>query len=577
MKTTKRILTLFACVCLLCSALAMTASAAGTASITIKNPTDSNAGVAGKTLNLFKIFNATISGTNIAYSWNTDVVDEDGNPASYEDFFFNAAYNDGVTPRVPGGTSIYDAVGYVASFEAHSLQFSQMASDLHDYIHAKKIDPIATSKTQHPTGIPATETSYTFDNLDLGYYMVYDATDLENEETAVRSAAMLTTANADVEVTLKANRPTIEKYVYDADSTPNWQLGTTASIGDEVQFQLLTEIPDHAMYGTEYKYKIHDDMSADLALVDGSIEVKIAGVLAEEGVDKDYTLTLNPAGTTDFTITFNNAFGLAKGTKIEVLYKGELKETTTLTHMNTATLEYSNDPGDLTSLGSTSDAVNVYTYHSVLVKRIESTAGVASVQRLGNAAFEVYKDGGATPLTFRKSTYTDANGKSFEVYVYAPDGGAGTVTELETYNSTTAYDGTADNGGAITTSSGGHLGEIAVIGLAEGEYVIKETKVPDGYIEPAQPFEITLTDIIGPAGAVADIVTSTSAAQQTGGQILASADESILHVWIGITNRPGTPLPDTGGMGTTLFTVAGIVLMAGAIAFFTLRKRNSAA
>lgn len=577
MKTTHRILSILMCVCLLCGVFAVTVVAdEATGSITIQNPTDSNAGVAGKTLNLFKIFNATTDGTNISYSWNTAAKDNTGAAVSYEDFFFA-----GDTPRV-AEENIHAVVAYINGLKNDSFKLSQMAADLHDYIHEKKIVADQTSATQYPDGIPANATSYTFSNLSLGYYMVYDATVFTAEDTtAVRSAAMLTTANKDVTITLKADRPTIEKYVDDDDTaTESWQLGTTASIGDVKEFKLVSKVPDHDLYGDTYTFKISDDMAPALELVipaDGTL--KDAFTVYINNVETDAFTVTDPEGDVDFELAITNIPTLTKGQPIEIRYQAKLNETTTLIHPNTATLIYSNDPLEPTSTASSKATATVYTYHNVIVKRVETTEGVPSIQRLGGAQFEVYKQGETAPLTFRVvSDYTDADGNQFPVYVYAPDGGDDTVTLLDTYNSTTAADGTTDDGSTqLVESSGGHLGEIAIIGLSEGAYELKEVKAPEGYLLPVDAFGFTTSDTIGPLGSVADISITTDSAQATGGQMLPTRDINTLHVWMGITNRPGSALPDTGGMGTTIFTVVGIILMVGAIAFFTLRKRNNAA
>ena len=40
-----------------------------------------------------------------------------------------------------------------------------------------------------------------------------------------------------------------------------------------------------------------------------------------------------------------------------------------------------------------------------------------------------------------------------------------------------------------------------------------------------------------------------------------------------VENVAGTKLPSTGGIGTTIFYAAGIILMAGAVFFIVRRKR----
>ena len=113
------------------------------------------------------------------------------------------------------------------------------------------------------------------------------------------------------------------------------------------------------------------------------------------------------------------------------------------------------------------------------------------------------------------------------------------------------------------------MGDIAIFGLAEGTYKLVETKAPDGYILPNDPFVIEIVDEIGALGSVGTLNVTGS---HTGSGSIVNTNgmaENILTVWAEITNKPGSALPETGGMGTTIFTVLGIIMMVGAVAFFT--------
>ena len=72
MKAMKTLLASLLCFCMVVC-FSMTAfAAAPTGSITIKNPSQSDATVGGKTFNVYKLFNATTSGSNTSYSWYVD-------------------------------------------------------------------------------------------------------------------------------------------------------------------------------------------------------------------------------------------------------------------------------------------------------------------------------------------------------------------------------------------------------------------------------------------------------------------------------------------------------------------------
>ena len=99
-------------------------------------------------------------------------------------------------------------------------------------------------------------------------------------------------------------------------------------------------------------------------------------------------------------------------------------------------------------------------------------------------------------------------------------------------------------------------------GLDDGKYRLTETKTPAGYntIEPIE-FEITATHnglvLDGLSGTVIEFTSNVAEGSLTSD----------------IVNQKGVTLPETGGMGTTLFYIVGGVLIVGAFVAFVTKKR----
>lgn len=597
MKAIKKLSSVIMCLAMLfaiatvnASAYTVTVDTNENCSIKIMDAQTSNSTVGGKKLQLFKIFDAETDGANIIYKW----IDDGSGNKLFEDFFCTAE-------RAGVDATIEEVVDYINNnYEDHSSELSKLTADLHGYIHPDgsdvlNIKPVATANV--PTG----ETSVIFDGLSLGYYMVYDATTIEAENPAVRATAVLTTPNTTKEIILKADRPTIDKKVNNADAgAEDWQLGTVSSIGDKETFKITTSIPDHTRYST-YVFNIEDKLPEGMVLYkDGAADEYITisatkndvALTLTKGVHYSVTTTTAQNGTdiNGFKVEFldvkNN---WAIDTEIVLTYQAELKEavavakdtsadktTNGLVYPNTATLTYTNDSHDYTT-GHSDATATVYTLQTLLTKNAETATGGADQKRLAGAEFEIYRldengDPVGSALTFVEAEATCPNGHTYTKYVYSP---LGTVTTIKTTDTCTGDDPSK----SVGTSYGGHIGEMKIIGLGVGSYGIKETKAPTGYRKAEKMFTLSVASSINPDGLVSELkMTYDSTAQPSGGRLYnVTSTHGALKFAGHISNRPGTALPETGGIGTTVFTVFGVILMAGAIAFFTSRKRSSMA
>ena len=160
--------------------------------------------------------------------------------------------------------------------------------------------------------------------------------------------------------------------------------------------------------------------------------------------------------------------------------------------------------------------------HSTTHKTTETYNGEISVIKYNGAKANAQYLGGAG---FKLK---NADGKWYKL--------TGTVVSWE--------DAQADGDEHISAAADGKVP--AFIGLANGTYTLVETTVPEGYNKAA---DVSLT--------------------------IASGDYSLdnLQQVAEVENNQGQELPSTGGIGTTIFYIAGAVLVLGAAAVILARRK----
>lgn len=166
----------------------------------------------------------------------------------------------------------------------------------------------------------------------------------------------------------------------------------------------------------------------------------------------------------------------------------------------------------------------------------------------GTVSYQIAIENTPLGITIRK---TDEKGNALpgaKFTLYKKDD-AGSFMPVNEYNLT---DGIID----LTDSA-----EKTFTGMANGIYWLTETDAPGGYVILTKEIyfnvsdgTLTLTDKNGETLAYTDVVLKDD------------------NTTIEVKNLPGSPLPSTGGPGTKIFTVMGILLIMGA--GFLLCRRN---
>lgn len=500
-------------------------AAGGNATLTVST---TDAKFAGKTVNAYKMFSATVSGDGQAVSHTLN--------DAWKPFFKNSVGLTDVTDA-----NVNDkANDYVSKLTGNALvAFAAKASNWAQ-TKANNITVGATATVS----ADASNSKYTatFTGLDYGYYVVA-VPGATVADTNSQYAALVRVHSTTVSVDIKGALPTVDKKVQ-VDGTG--KDATDAKIGDTLKFTLTSTIPDMSAYNT-YTFNFKDTLSKGLTF--GQVDSVKVGDTALT-TDTDYTVATAPAdnGKTLLTVTMKNFKNQQAnvGKKITVTYTATLNKDAVVGgagNVNSATIQYSNNPSTNGTGESEPSKVRVFTY-GFTVDKYTGKNYDDTATRLAGAEFTLAHKGG-TAISFVK------------------------VADSATQNAVYRV-AKADEAGATTTITTPANGKVEFRGLENGEYTLTETKAPAGYNKLASAIGVKVHGQNNGTDTTHATVTITYNNDNNGSNYDQTASNGVIPV----QNKSGVTLPGTGGMGTIAFTVIGVLVIALGVAW-TLKRKNA--
>lgn len=362
----------------------------------------------------------------------------------------------------------------------------------------------------------------TFSNLELGYYLVVETKTpskyVASKPFFVSIPETVTTAdgstwNYNVSVSPK------NQGIPDTDKVPDKK---TVGVGDEVTYTITgPTVPnyDEAYNETTLKYEITDTLSTGLTFAKDKADLKVytTDVNSPLVEDTDYTFEYDSTANKITISLISSKIRDLKGEAIHVKYTVTVNENAVVGSdgtINKAEVEYTNNP-DGTTDGSKKE-VKVYSFKIKINKKKDNGSP------LKGATFGLYRD-------------------------------AACADKIE--EATSGDEGVINFGDASK--------------LAAGTYYLKELQAPSGYSALTSVVKVVISTATPNDNTIYDFKYSMNEGDENN-----VGEDGVIS--LDITNNKGFNLPATGGMGTYLFTIGGLVIMAGAALLLIASKKRRA-
>ena len=487
---------------------------------------------------------------------------------------------------------------YINTKKAESQTAEQYLASLDAAGVNKLLEGYATEcNTGTAYNLPTTSASATATNgnaslkLDAGYYLLLTTTSSTNSKVYTPLSAFVKVDGENLVVYAGSNTkaltaeqdgsykvsakfedgPTIDKKTNATKSSEDaaWKDTAAAGVGDIVRFYVAVTIPKYNNVSA-LNLTVNDTLT-NLKYKDGSVKVyqnepnvkgnntsdtEIQGAIknSDKVVVQDYTVT---DGTGKQSLKFELDYakimeGATQSKTVYVYYEAIMQKESVVEKKhsgeNVATLTYSNAAKPDSEHTTDKKQTNVYNYY-LSVNKVKNDTEEA----LKGAMFSLYPDKTSKDaIKFVKATDTDGT----EYYRPAAEGESGAVTVLEA--------------------------NFRIRGLDANTYYLEEVETPKGYTKPKDRFKTTLTSKLdennlhtGKLDVAASNMTSVNDTDKN--LIIAGINNEVLHQFDATIKNFSTPnLPTTGGTGTVLLSIGGVVLMAAGayLLFFRKKKEN---
>lgn len=478
------------------------------------------------------------------------------------------------------------------------------------------VDPSVNTLTEGLYLVIDTSTSSTAGKESVSVPMLvgttYNADHIDANAKKDSSGEYLVVNSFEGNINMKNDEIDRSKRVVDFSSDPVVMDKPSYAVGEKVNFQLKTKVPEFAGYSLNRQFKIHDTLYKGLTFnstkqtggsTPGITSVKVGNTTLTEDIDYTVSCTRSADGV-DIVINMSNyvnnassspAVAPAYGADVVVTLWATLNSNAKFANLdngvvsrvtngidtvngnyNQLRVEYSNNPQDMTTTRTTTVAtVNVYSYE-LKIKKVDKNG-----ELLSGAGFLVKRTSAVS------GTRDGANLASNE---YLKTDGTHDTTNNIYYTNGSVAD-PANTGGYFYTDSSGY---VTIRGLSEGTYLVSEKVAPTTYsTDFAKDFEFTITPTYTVASAadqddttwvgngdevlssLAESVTVDSVAVDTSNKYVAFDNAGQTSTTVTVTNyRSRWELPLTGAAGIAVFTVIGAALLSVA-AYFGIRSRKN--